>query len=44
MLIFIFELVLFYYNVEKISELTNDEHIYFIYKNRVDFQSVKKYL
>ena len=44
MLIFIFELVLFYYNVEKISELTNDEDIYFIYKNRVDFQSVKKYL
>ena len=44
MLIFIFELVLFYYNIRSTSELTNDEDIFFIYKNKVDFQSIKKYL
>ena len=44
MLIFIFELFLFYYNIRNTSELTNDEDIFFIYKNKVDFQSIKKYL
>ena len=44
MLIFIFELIIFYYNDINGTELPKEEDIYFIHKNRVDFQSVKKYL
>ena len=44
MLIFIFELIIFYYNDINGTELPKGEDIYFIHKNRVDFQSVKKYL
>ena len=40
MLIFIFELFIFYYNDSNISEPYKEEDIFFIYKNRVDFKSI----
>ena len=40
MLIFIFELFIFYYNDSNISELYKEEDIFFIYKDTVDFKSI----
>ena len=43
MLIFIFELFIFYYNDSNISEPYKEEDIFFIYKDRVDFKSIYNY-
>ena len=40
MLIFIFELFIFYYNDSNISEPYKEEDIFFIYKDTVDFKSI----
>ena len=44
MLIFIFELFIFFYNNDITSTYPNDEDIFFIFKNKVHFQSIKNYL
>ena len=44
MLIFIFELFIFYHKEQNIQNLSNEEDIYFIYKNRVDFKSINNFL
>ena len=44
MLVFIFELFIFFYNNDIPATYPNDEDIFFIFKNKVDFQSVKNYL
>ena len=44
MLIFIFELFIFYYNDNNQSEFSGEEDIYFFNKNRVDFKSINNYL
>ena len=44
MLIFIFELFIFFYNNDTTFNNPNEEDIFFIFKNKVDFQSIKNYL
>ena len=44
MLIFIFELIIFYCFDGTTSDFSKEEDIYFMYKNKVDFHSLKKYL
>ena len=44
MLIFIFELIIFYCCDNTTSDFSKEEDIYFMYKNKVDFHSLKKYL
>ena len=44
MLIFIFELFIFYYSDNLDSELNYKEDIYFLYKNRTNFKSINNFL
>jgi hypothetical protein len=44
MLIFIFELIIFYCCDSTTSDFSKEEDIYFMYKSKVDFHSLKKYL